>query len=865
MIQIETQDEAFLRRALSQGESILVLGAGASHASRNKQGEPVKLGGALARTIAEAAGFPYAGEVLPIVLSAARPVLGDRGLLAIYQREFSDVDPGVDIRRVADFTWRRLYTWSIDDTLNNALNPKVQRPRYYNGMSDDVVDSDNLLNLQVIKLHGDVLHPDKGFIMSESDYASALANPKHAWYRQLSKDYITFTPIFVGSALSEPILSAEIERAKRSESEESGRGFIITPETLSQIQRSAFRARGLVHINGTLGGFMDWVQSVFPGGNTPRDVILRTHSFSAANLQDKVANSDLEAVSALYPRDMEKMHARAISAQPAEINREARRFLRGFPPNWDVAASNIPVWLSPTADLYESLKAAVSDRQRMFVVTGQAGSGKSTAVMQCLVRYGRENKDVPIYELSAEVKSVRSAFNVLQKLHEGEVIVYISDLFVFGDQLAEDLKSFPHGRITVVATARNGEWNEHLERRFGDTAVKHEFSRFTRADYQPLIDRLLEYVPAPAFKGLSPKDRLSKFAQSREQLLIAMREATNSQNFSDIITNEYESLPEDDTRRLLMIVGIATAARVGIDPGSAREAYRSLARTRSFEEAEPALEGIVSRLPNGRLFARHELYVRHIIDDVVDLDLLLDCIIAIAGTYTKYTVPVVRNVNKVEAALFRFCWNHKFLYKQCSRRNRLQDGERVYANFEVLFQLDGHFWLQYGLYLKECGRLDDALVMLKRSIEAYRDNPFAVHAYAELQFVVALKRSGMDAITRQLIAEAVEQLEALDARRDEEIDQYPLVTLANLHVGTLLRHGEDVQARAIAKTYFDRLQQMERRISSERVTDAKERLLKFVSLGLWEIRRSGDAVVSNGERVYEDRKRLAKPRTQRLE
>ncbi len=840
MIQVNTEDEAFLKRALSQGESILVLGAGASRASRNRQDEDVKLGGDLARVIAEAAGFSYGGEPLPIVLSAARPVLGDRGLLAIYKREYSDINPCDNVRKISEFTWRRLYTWNIDDNLNNALTSRIQRPHYYNGMSDDVVESDNLINIQVIKLHGDILHPDKGFIMSDSDYASALANPKHAWYRQLAKDYITFTPIFIGSSLSEPILSAEIERAKRSEVEQSGRGFIITPETISPIQGSAFRARGLVHINGSLSDFMEWVQSTFPKGNTPRDVISRTHNFAAADLQAKIANSDLEAVSALYPRDMEKIHARAIGAQTAEINREARRFLRGFPPNWDVAASSIPVWLSPTDNLYESLKGAISDRQRMFVVTGQAGSGKSTAIMQCLVKFGRENKDVPIYELTPEVRSVRNAFNVLQRLHDKEVIVYISDLFVFGDQLTEDLKSFPHGRITVVATARKGEWNEHLERRFGDAAVQHEFSRFTKADFQPLIDRLLEYVPAPAFKALSKKDRLSRFAQSREQLLIAMREATYSQNFSDTITNEYENLPDEDTRRLLMIVGIATAARVGIDPGSTREAYKHLSRSRSFEEAEPALEGIVSRLPNGRLFARHELYVRHIIDDVVDLDLLLDCMIAIAGTYTKYPVPVVRNLNKIEAALFRFCWNHKFIYEQCRRRNRLHDGERIYSQFEVLFQLDGHFWLQYGLYLKECGRFDEALVMLRRSIEAYRDNPFAVHAYAELQFAVALKRTSMDNVTRQLITEAVEQLEALDARQDDEIDQYPLVTLANLHVGTLFRHGEQEQARSIAKTYFDRLQQMERRISSERVTDARERLLRFVTLGHWEIRRPGN-------------------------
>lgn len=859
MFQLDSTDERFLKHALEQGEVVLVLGAGASFSSRNRQGENVKLGKGLAELIANEAGFLYGGEHLPVVLSAARPILGDAKILKIYEKEFLDIDPGEDIKKISQFTWRRLYTWSIDDALNNGLNNRVQRLRFYNGVSDSVVESENLQNLQVVKLHGDILNPGNGFVMTEADYAATLAGGNHLWYRKAAQDYLSFTPVFVGSSLSEPILFAEIERAKRSRSEEAGRGFIVTPDKLSPIETSAFKARGLTHITGTLGEFMDWLSRALPAGNSPRDVLARTHNFSVEDLDKKISNSDIEAVSALYPRDMDRVYARAVSLTDAEKNQEARRFLRGFPPTWEVAASDVPVWLSPTNKLYEQLAQAIESRERMFVVTGQAGSGKSTAIMQCLVKHGREHKKVPIYELTPEVKSVRAALSILERLHDVPVVVYISDVFVFGDQLVDDLGRFDRGKFIVVATARKGEWNEHLERRFGDFAIQYEYSRFTRSDYQPLIDKLIQYVPAPSFKALSAPARLERLAQSREQLLIALREATYSQNFNDIITNEYEKLPDDDTKRLLVVVGLATAARVGIDPGSAREAYKTVAKTRTFEDAESALEGIVSRLPGGRIFARHELYVRHIIDDVVGLDMLLDCLIGISSTYTKYPVPVVRNVNKVQAALFRFCWNHKFIYEQCRRRNRLHDGERVYSGFEIAFQLDGHFWLQYGLYLKECGRLDDALIMLGRSIEAYPDNSFATHALAELQFLVALRKPSYDGATRHLISSAVERLEMLEARKDQEIDQYPLVTLANLHTGVLIHHGQGDAAKAFARRYFDRLQQMERYISSARVTEAKERLLKFVTLDEWEVRRQGNNGVDPRVSSPSHRRRRKRP------
>jgi len=122
-------------------------------------------------------------------------------------------------------------------------------------MIDQVVESDNLTNIQVIKLHGDILNPSHGFIMSESEYARVLALGNHSWYRRAAQDYTSYTPIFIGSRLSEPILYAELERAKRLVDEESGRGFVITPDNLSAIDISALRSKGLVHIKATLEDF----------------------------------------------------------------------------------------------------------------------------------------------------------------------------------------------------------------------------------------------------------------------------------------------------------------------------------------------------------------------------------------------------------------------------------------------------------------------------------------------------------------------------------------------------------------------------------------------------------------------------------
>jgi tetratricopeptide (TPR) repeat protein len=836
MFELEASDDAFLSKSIGLGEAVLVLGAGASASSRNRYQEPVRQSEALAELLATRAGFPYQRESLTTVLSGITEFLSDQKIVDIYIDQFKEIEPANDIQALSNFTWRRLYTWSIDDAINNSLRNRTQRPNYFNGMNDDVRDSDNLTSLQIVKLHGDVLHPEHGFIMSEAEYTAAIAGGRHQWYRRAAQDYINYTPIFVGSKLSEPILALELERAKRDK-ESTGRGYVVTPDDLSLLQKAAFRSRGLIHINATLADFIAWLNERFPKGLSPKDVILRTNEFSSKQVDDKFSNDDIAVASSIFPRKMDILRARAVSADKAELSHAARVFLRGAPPTWDLAASDIPVWLSPSNNLYLNLEAAIANRDRMFVAVGQAGSGKTTALLQALVKFGRAHPDVDIFELSGEVRQVRSAFSLLQRLTDKMIVVYMSDLSVFGDGLAEDVQSFPSGRITVVGTARNTEWNEHLQRRFGSVASTCDYSRFARPDYKPLIERLLQYVPAPAFRQLSAEAQFESLARSREQLLIALREATESQSFNDTITNEYETLPDDDCRLLLLIVAISTIARMGMTSGMAKEAYLTVSKRRTFESAEHALEGIILRLPNGRLFARHELYVRHIIEDVVALDDLLDCLIAISFTYTKFPVPIVQNVNRIDAAVFRFAWNHKFIFEQCRRRGNKHAGERVYSRFEIEFQLDGHFWLQYGLYLSACGRYDEALKMLRKSIEAYPNNPFAVHALAELQLQTACKRELFDATTRHLIDEAVESLLLLDSRISGDIDQYPIVTLATFHLEALVKHNQEELAKTCAKTYFERLKAIEKRVVSGRVSEAKERAFRYATIGELESRQ----------------------------
>jgi tetratricopeptide (TPR) repeat protein len=270
-------------------------------------------------------------------------------------------------------------------------------------------------------------------------------------------------------------------------------------------------------------------------------------------------------------------------------------------------------------------------------------------------------------------------------------------------------------------------------------------------------------------------------------------------------------------------------------PEVAAEAYNnSGSRKRSFGEALERLEGIVAPTSSGRLIARHEFYVRNILDQVVSLDTTLRIISDSLRTYNKYSIPITRHVGRPDAALFRFLLNHGFLRERSERGGDKYAGLDVYKMFEIDFQLDGHFWLQYGLYYQRLGNSPLAIEMLEKSIDAFPGNPFAIHALASERLLQAGKRGAYDLESKRLIGMAVTQLEKLHSNPLFTFDQYPLVTLSRYHVPVLLHHEQRLAAVEVAKDYYERLRVMEKTMVSSEISDAKARLLKFVASNVWE-------------------------------
>ncbi|MBP2537586.1 SIR2 family protein [Agrobacterium tumefaciens] len=850
MFTIAEHNGNLLRKAVTDGNVVLLLGAGTSATSLNAQGQKVKLGKALAAELANMSGLPYSGEDLPDVIQAVRPRISEVQLHQLFTKEFTRIIPAAELNDLLQYSWQRIYTWNIDDAIENVRS-SAQLRRYYNGLKDRVATNEGIEFLHVIHLHGEAAKPEHGFIFGPSEYNRRLNENKHDWYRQVATDYAAHVPVFIGSTLREPILSAEIDRARPNAEASLGTAFLITPDDFTPLQKAAYETRNIVVIKGTLADFINWLKGNLGHGITPLQISKEQNSFTDALATKIVATrSEITTANSILVQTWQDAKKRADELQGLKRRQAARAFLEGEPPSWTLAASDIPVWLSATDELYIKLSASIAAEDRMFLVYGQSGSGKTTALLQSLLRYLRENKGSAVYELKGDVKSLRASLELITRLHPDEhVVIYVGDAFIYGDALSEDALSLPRGKFTLVSSARSNEWRQHIERRVGDFTTSFEFQRFVQKDHAALIDRLLQYVPSPLFLKMAPHERTKKLAASQEQLLIALKETTTSEKFTKVITEEYESIPDVDTRSLFLIVGLATIARTGISKPAAREAYDKVKKELSFDRALGQLEGIVSANNIGRLVARHELYVRHIVDNVADFAAIVDAAVEVLRTYTKYALPIVKNVDRQDALLFKFILNHNFIGDLARRRNAVEEALRIFESFEIDFQLDGHFWLQFGQYLSMFGELEPAMRALEKSIAAYPENVFAVHALADLRLRVALDRETYDATTVALIGDAVETLEGLHVSQHLETDFYPIVTLASNHISALIKHKQHPSAKSAAQRYFRMIAAMRR--TDMQIDRARERLAHYLTHGTWEKAQSAQ----NGRSKHRNRRR----------
>nr|WP_199067200.1 SIR2 family protein [Chromobacterium sp. ASV5] len=809
-----------IKSAIEKGELILFLGAGASKGGKTSTGTDVLDGNALAKELAKEANITYSDEPLDEVYAAVRAQLEAR-LDPLLEKLFRHVRPSAEYEVLGRFAWRRIYTLNIDDGIERALRNSEQNI-CIRLSADAIEDRDVFFNrLDVVKLNGSIDRLKEGIIFSSSEYAQAT-NRALPWYEQCASDFVRLPFLFIGTKLNEPLLKFHIERYKSINGKAAGKSYVITPSA-TPIQEASLLQFNIVHIPGTLASFTTWLKATFPDGLTPPQLAIKSlpqyAGFLAAS--DRLAYASLlEGVCQITP-DM--------ASHPEQAG-AIRAFYKGFKPSWNDIVEGIPAELDILASSMDLILASPQPNTVVPFI-GPAGSGKTTLLMQICYRLCRSNA-MAVYFIQEPNKEIKKTLEELERSSQDAtyIIVAIDNVDVVADQLREVLESNRLSKTIILCAERESSWKSRTTHKLGRFSPKTvPVNEFSYLDAKKILGKLEAYGSWTVLGQMTEKERVHALVdRAKKQLLIALLEATYGRGFGEIIESEYNTLTTAEERMFFLVVGVVTERNFDAPISLVDRALSSLGILSRSTILSEALSGIVKTREN-RLSARHPVYVRYLLEHVVDPQMTGDAVKGLLQAFSQYKAPVIKHLNKIEGAIYKKLINHKFLWEILKGREALILS--LYKGLEKFFELDGLFWLQYGLALRDMHADSEALEKLRTAYSAY-PMPHTQHALGQ-QLLILGRRAPDKGTAMAYVEEARSLLEPLDDIIDSD-DTYPIITLAEGHTKLSLRIEGVGEAQDVAKSYIRVLKaKCDAQPTNSRLRECYERIFKFAASGTW--------------------------------
>ena len=241
-----TSSEQILFQSMKKSAPVLLLGAGFSLGAQNGQTQELVLGRKLANYLFEYFfvnnrpatfddGFIREAEKYKNNLKYLCSLLRNGGLtqerndvLTLFFKD-CEAKPGDHYHeKFTRYNWNKIFTLNIDDLVENIY--RLQ------GMPCDVIDAGTLdpgrddgIRPKLIKLHGNVLHPEKGYIFDNTEYVRFTAD-QSPLLRLFGQYFSSNDVIILGTEFQEDDLAVINELYNNAGSDLTHNYFFIAPQ-----------------------------------------------------------------------------------------------------------------------------------------------------------------------------------------------------------------------------------------------------------------------------------------------------------------------------------------------------------------------------------------------------------------------------------------------------------------------------------------------------------------------------------------------------------------------------------------------------------------------------------------------------------
>ena len=741
-----------LREQFSNGSVVLFLGAGFSLEAKSVSGHDLPSARDLTEQLWDLC-FPAdpfdSTTQLQDIFETARN-LKSKDLTHLLRDSFT-VDPDSCPEwylRLLTMPWLRIYTLNIDDLVLKVLTTmqSSRRVRAVSATSDRNPLFDDS-HLSIIHLNGTLEDIPDDVTFSRSQYAQRTGlDPAYA---QLKNDLLFRCVVFVGASMEEgPMwqhLGLRGPSVSRGERELRPRSYLVLP-TLNRSKESLLARHNVAWLPMVASEFESSILNRMDDQRTAGHRVLREigdPTTSRRERFDRVA--DLAAAG----------------------DSSAEEYLLGAEPIWDDVSANRVANRTCFDELWNQLNElrASGTNGRFLVITGTAGTGKSSALMSLAMRLEADGTAVAWLDAS----SVFSRFEFRKALANEPQFgaIFINDSDIYDARLSSMVRdTLEHNpRLIIVCETRSGRVDRIVNRQeLNDIeCVEYTIPSLVDDDIDAILDVLDREQRLGQLKGMSRDERRRVFQRlAGRQLLVAMHIATHGKNFEERAVDELREMPPEQMF-MYGLVCVASAYRYTL-----RQEDIGIACSNGGTDWLQSLDALTRRkliLPHkhNSYRARHRVIAQFVYDSLVQAGKLhgvVSAIIQLAATKTTQYSPKTSQY----ARMLRTFLSHNLM----KRAVGLVRAREIYSDFQDALDWSYHFWLHRGALELETDNLDRAENFLNQAKSINENDVFIDNELAYLAFKKAIAQPTSDK-SAGLVDEAIATLNHVVVRRPDQM------------------------------------------------------------------------------------------------